>query len=362
MPAHRDPADIDWTYLTIEQSAADSHAIVEKLKPIYAGPWVATGRSKGGMTAIFHQRFHPADLAGIVPFVAPISHGINDVRYVRWMTQIGPTDGRCRTQIEDLAVELVRRRAELATVLRQWSAYFDVFRVEAVEAEVALSANFAWTLWQYWGSPELCSSIPRAGTDAATLSRWVFASPYDILGGSEGSSEPNSYDQYLYQLYRELGGPAQSAPYWESAVANVDFSVLPERQSPIWASEAPAFDPTAMEAVEAFLHDEATHVLAIYGAWDPWSAGRIQVNEARQSRVFVAPAVGHSADLAALSTEDQSRALELVQAMYGRLNFTGSKTMAPSPELWQRMRDSHHWLDTHIRRQERRDFRPTRLH
>ncbi|MBK8014636.1 MAG: hypothetical protein IPK13_25205 [Deltaproteobacteria bacterium] len=360
MPTHRDPAEIDWRFLTIEQSAADSHAIVEKLKPIYSGPWVATGRSKGGMTAIFHQRFHPADLAGIVPFVAPISHGINDARYDRWMTQIGPNDGRCRTQIEDLTVELVRRRAELATALRQSSAYFDVFRVEAVEAEVALSANMAWALWQYWGSPELCSSIPRAGTDVTQLGQWVFASPYDILGGSGGSDEPN-YDQYLYQLYRELGGPSQSAPYWEAAVADVDFSMLPSRSGPVWASELPAFDRTAMEKVEAFLSNEATHVVAVYGAWDPWSAGRIQVDETRQSRVFIAPAVGHSADLASLSTGDRSRALELLQAMYGRLNFAGAKTTAPSAEQWQHMRESSQWLDRHIQRQEMRDLRRAAL-
>ena len=51
MPAHRDLADIDWTYSTI-QSAADSHAIVEKLKPIYAGPWSQRAKQRG-MTAIF---------------------------------------------------------------------------------------------------------------------------------------------------------------------------------------------------------------------------------------------------------------------------------------------------------------------
>src|SRR5258705_13486795 len=61
------PAQLDWGKLTIKQMAADEHAIIQLLKPIYGATWITAGASKGGMTAVYHRRFFPPDVAGTIP-------------------------------------------------------------------------------------------------------------------------------------------------------------------------------------------------------------------------------------------------------------------------------------------------------
>jgi len=56
-------------------------AIVADLAQVYPdAARVATGGSKGGMTAVFHRRFFPDDVDGTVPYVAPISFSWRQTR------------------------------------------------------------------------------------------------------------------------------------------------------------------------------------------------------------------------------------------------------------------------------------------
>src|SRR4051812_28587019 len=50
------PKPAHWRDLTIWQAASDEHRIYQALKPIYAKNWLATGPSKGGMTATYYER------------------------------------------------------------------------------------------------------------------------------------------------------------------------------------------------------------------------------------------------------------------------------------------------------------------
>ena len=69
--------------------AADEHAIVTALKTIYTGPYLSTGASKGGMTAVFYRRFYPDDVVGTVPYVAPLSFAAPDERYAAFLDSVG---------------------------------------------------------------------------------------------------------------------------------------------------------------------------------------------------------------------------------------------------------------------------------
>ena len=75
-------------------------------------------------------------------------------------------------------------------------------------------------------------------------------------------------------LYREFGGLCQSAPTGESAVANVRSACCLSAAESDLGIGVLRFDPTAMEAVEAFLHDEATRPRDLWRILGP--AGRIQ--------------------------------------------------------------------------------------
>ena len=64
--------DTRWDYLTIEQAAADHHAIFEPLKKILPKEWISTGTSKDGMTSLFFRYFYPNDITVTTVFCSPL--------------------------------------------------------------------------------------------------------------------------------------------------------------------------------------------------------------------------------------------------------------------------------------------------
>src|SRR6185436_7084690 len=98
----------DWSFLTVEQSAADFHAIAQSFHMLYKGAWVNTGASKGGMTSIYHRRFYPDDLDGTVAYVAPSSDGVADPRYDQFLDTVVPAE--CMAKVRAAQVDMLKNR------------------------------------------------------------------------------------------------------------------------------------------------------------------------------------------------------------------------------------------------------------
>jgi len=110
-----------------------------------------------------------------------------------------------------------------------------------------------------------------------------------------------------------------------------------------------------MPAVLDFLADEATDVLAIYGAWDPWSGGMIAVDEANGSKVFTAPETSHGALIADLEPADRTEALAMLERMMGGgAGVDRLRMYEPAPTAARRIARDHRWLMEHIDRENRR--------
>ncbi len=335
-PEHQDPTQLDWSYLTVAQSAADSHRVVEALSAIYTGPWIATGHSKGGMTAIFHYRHYPQDLAGIVPYVAPISFSIDDPRYVTFMSQIGPADGVCRKAFEDFALQIVNRRAEIVPETIRSNPTMRVFQTPVVEAAIANNArSIAWGMWQFYGGEDLCRRTPGPNLPLNYLAQWSQVSPQQLIG------EGDVYSSYQYQVAAELGGPSYEAPYLNDALAQIDLSLIPEAAVG-WQGQRPQHNPVPMQEVDNFLKQSAQRVVAIYGEWDPWTAAMITVNEANDSRVFMAAKTGHGAGITDLDPADRARAVQMLMGMANR-----SSLLPPFPAdhpVWAKAKESRTFI------------------
>lgn len=329
-----------WGFLNIEQSANDSHRIVELLSSIYVGPWVGTGVSKGGMTAIFHHRFFPDDLAAIVPYVAPISFG-DDARYLAWVAQLGPADGVCRARVRNMAIELIERRAELADYFIANDPQTAPYQRAVIEAVLTYPAfGWHWSFWQGYGSPEACAALPAADAAIEGLAGWF---PFDpaYLTGSDFDPELTPYS---YQVANELGSQQIDYSYIEAAASQVDYSVLPPSNwNPPWGMD-PIFDPNAMLAVDDYLRNEARHVLGIYGAWDPWTGGIITVDEANDSKTFIVPEIGHAAEMFMLPERQQVDALDRLNRWIGR-SMLVSDHRAATQRIADHRADQRWWAE-----------------
>jgi hypothetical protein len=156
------PAPADWSKLDIWQAASDQHRVFKALKSIYTKNWIATGGSKGGMTATYFERFYPHDMDGVVAYVAPNDVVNNeDSAYDRFFTKVGTKE--CRDRLDAVQREALVRREPLE---KKYAAYaaengFTFTTVGSLDkAYEAVVLDYVWGFWQYSLLSD-CDTIPR---------------------------------------------------------------------------------------------------------------------------------------------------------------------------------------------------------
>lgn len=90
-----------------------------------------------------------------------------------------------------------------------------------------------------------------------------------------------------------------------------------------------------MLSVDQYLRTEARHVLAVYGAWDAWTGGKITVDPLRGNLTVEVPSHTHDAQLSMLPETEQSQAIDLLHS-WMRREFVGTgdhRRTSDRPEL-----------------------------
>jgi len=304
-----DPAD--WTKLTIEQMADDEHAIVTALQQLYTGAFVSTGGSKGGMTAIFYRRFFPDDVAGTVPYVAPISFGVPDMRYPAFLASVGTSE--CHQLTKDLAVEMLSNRRAALEAATQTQAdmkghtYTRVALGPAVESAII---SFEWSFWQYFGETQ-CATLPAVTASDADL----FKVLDQVSAPSESDDEQvGLFDAYYFQAYYQLGYPADGTSDYLGTYelySDADYAgSLP--------TAMPTYDGgTAMNDIADFVANQGERFLFVYGQWDPWSGGALPLGNATDSLELFQDQGTHNSHLTELAAADQQAAFAKLGAWTG---------------------------------------------
>ncbi|HEY1557134.1 MAG TPA: S28 family serine protease [Kofleriaceae bacterium] len=305
-----DPAD--WSKLTIEQMAADEHAIVTALRTIYPGPAIASGASKGGMTAIYYRRFYPDDVVATVPYVAPVMFGNPDERFPPFIATLGPAD--CHAAVRALAVELlshhraaIEQRAQAQAGANGY-AYTRVALGPAVESAIE---GLEWSFWQYHGLTD-CPHVPAV--DASDDDLFDFLDSVSPISASD-DDQVAAFDPWVYQADFQLGYPDDGTdylqPYYMYGAA--DFAgVLPQGVAP------PVYDGgVAMADIDGFVEEQAARLLFVYGEWDPWTGGAFDLAGTRDSLKLIEAAGDHDSNLLGLARADEQAAFAKLAAWTG---------------------------------------------
>lgn len=312
------PSPEVWPKLTIAQMAADEHAIITLLKPLYPAAWISSGPSKGGMTAVYHRRFYPDDVAGTVAYVAPQSFAIPDPRYASFIDTVGTP--ACRAAIRAYTTEmLANRRAALlsraqADATTNGHSYTRIAIGPALESAIQ---DFEWTFWQYYGVDRCPIIPPTTATDDEMWAALELVAPVEL--SSDASTA--TYEAYYYQAYAQLGAPggpairgdtppAYLAPY--TRYTDADFAGTLPLGVPV-----PAFDAVAMRDIDDWLEHQGSHLLFVYGEWDPWTGGRFTLGNATDSLELVQAKGTHGASLAGLAPADRDAAFAKLAAWTG---------------------------------------------
>lgn len=306
------PVPTDWSRLTIRQAAADHHRVVEALSWIYGGAWISTGASKGGMTAVYHRRFHPADVDGTVPYVAPISFGAPDPRYIPFVAAGG--DAACSARLHDLQREMLARRDPLLALLADYAAETGQTFVRMGGLEPTFEATVVelpFSFWQYHGLSE-CPAVP--GTAASDEALFAYL---DDVSGFFWSADwaIDIFEPYYYQAATQLGYPDVErdslADLLRTDFTDLEAGILPAGVGPV------TYDPAVMRDVADWVAGEGERLLFVYGEFDPWTAGAFELGGAVDSYLFVVPEGTHDANLAGLTAADRAAALDALRRWTG---------------------------------------------
>lgn len=311
------PKNPDWRrQLTIRQAAADQHRVIRSFRRLYDRPWISTGGSKGGMTATYHRRFYPGDVAGTVPYVAPNDADNDRDRYASFLASVGTPS--CRD-----AVTAVQRR--ILGSDRAW--FLDRLREQAAEAELtariaggvdqaleAVAVDLFFTFWQYQPA-SACADVPGAGASNERIWRWT-----------EQVEPLSSYlDQgirpflpYFVQASAQLGWPA---PYENRVADLLRYPGIMAAPRLIPANRRPArFDAGAMRDVDRWVRTRSERMLFVYGGNDPWGAEPFACGprkKARQCSVHVVAGGTHGASIADLPPAERRRAVRQLRRWAG---------------------------------------------
>jgi len=300
------PAPADWSKLDIWQAASDQHRVYQALKPVYSANWLATGGSKGGMTATYFERFYPHDMDGVIAYVAP-NDVVNkeDSAYDRFFAGVGTKE--CRDRLNAVQREALVRREPLEKRYAQYAAdngyTFDTIG-GLDKAYEAVVLDYVWGFWQYSLLKD-CDTIPA---DAATATDDAIWDSVDTISGFSAYTDQGleTYTPYYYQAGTQLGAPTIHFPYIEKKL--IRYGYQPPRDF-VPRSIPMRFQPDAMRDVDTWVRQHARHMLYVYGENDPWGSERFRLGPgARDSYVFTAPGMNHGANVAGLVPDQKALA------------------------------------------------------
>ena len=323
------PAPADWSKLDIWQAASDQHRVFKALKPIYTKNWIATGGSKGGMTATYFERFYPHDMDGVVAYVAPNDVVNNeDSAYDRFFTKVGTKE--CRDRLDAVQREALVRRGPLE---KKYAAYaadngYTFTTVGSLDkAFEAVVLDYVWGFWQYSLLSD-CDTIP-ANAQAATDDE-IWTSVDTISGFSFYTDQGlDPYTPYYYQAGTQLGAPTIKFPYIEKKYLRYGYQ--PPRDF-VPRSIPMRFQPGAMRDVDSWVRHHADHMLFVYGQNDPWGAERFAVGKgSKDAYVFTAPGLNHGATVAGLTADPKALATARILAWAGVPATTAAQAKPLAP-------------------------------
>jgi hypothetical protein len=291
------PDPVRWQYLTIRQAADDHQRIVELFRRIYPGRWVNTGASKGGMSALYHRRFHADDVSATVAYVAPLIQGSEDPRFARFLfEQVGDEAGR--QKIRDFQRRLLSERAALLPFVEAYARENNLTYPLGAEAAFEYAVlEYMFAFWQY-GDGDV-SRIP--GPEAAPAE--LYAHLASVSGLYYYTDQGLFYfEPFFYQAFTELG----YTPFFSEHLDDL----LTAARDPDYRTFAPRgialrFKPEVMRDVREWLQESGQRIIYIYGANDPWTAAAVEPSAANDALKVTQPGANHNVRISQLDRREE---------------------------------------------------------
>lgn len=301
------PAGAGWDPLTIANAAADHHRIVQAFKTLYKKPWISTGISKGGSTALFHRVLYPEDVDITVAYVAPLNFGVADGRHESFIyTNATP---EYRNSIHGFQMQVLLRRQTIRPMLEEYTQSLNLkYRISLDALYDYLVLEYAFAFYQFGYDPH---NIPWDGADYKEFfDHWVTVAPPEYFAiDTAGNDLP-----FFIQAAREFGYYGYTMrPFWSELTIETTEGYLEQIFLP--DSVNYTFDPTMVFRAQNFLDSTDHKIIFIYGEWDPWTASAVVFDwrEKQHMMKVVKPRGSHGTQIHNLPSEQQAEVMSRIK-------------------------------------------------
>jgi hypothetical protein len=297
------PETPDWQYLTVENAAGDHHNITALLKPLLGGPWIGTGISKGGQTALLHRVFYPEDTDITVAYVAPFNFGVEDGRHEPYIARVAGTPAG-RRKVKAFQREVLKRKSLLMPLFEahvQDKGY--TFNAPYGEIFDFCVLEYSFSFWQWGNDP---AQIPSAG-----------ASDSEIFNHFTRLSSPSYFSleelerigSFFIQAAMELGYYGyDTRPFRRHLTVKNASGYLNKLFLP--AGVNLEFDGRSVETTRNFLNSTDARMIFIYGGDDPWTASGVDLPRKENFLKIVQPGASHTIRIAGLDSLSKDQVMQ----------------------------------------------------
>ncbi len=274
-------------FLSAWQMASDQHRIKETFKTIYAGKWISTGKSMGGVTALLYRYYFPDDVDATVAYVAPLMKEIDDSRSEIFFENVGTKEYREKIKVFQQMILL--KRDELMPLIEnhiQEQGYeFSILSVDA-----AFEYSVVEFIFYYWGQdPDVRASIPTEQSGESndellgyllkisplsglTDQRITYLYPFGYIGLTELGST-----KYIYSHLKDLLETVKKPSNRDFAPPGIEIE----------------FNPDLMPEVISWLQNQGEKIIYIYGGNDFWSSFAAIPDPNLDSLMIMQPGANH---------------------------------------------------------------------
>ena len=311
------PDSLNWRYLTVQQAAADDHAVAEMLKHIFHGKWLSTGISKGGQTCMIYRYYYPDDVTASVPYVAPLNFSITDRRINMFLDHDGTK--QCRQAICNFQKELISHRDKYLPYFEKEAKAkgYTYNRIGWEKAFDLMVFEYRFAFWQ-WGTAK-CDSIPMTPDQPMKMVRY-----WDKVADFSWVSDQGikKFEPFFYEAMKQMGMYGYNiAPFkqWTVFKHNPNFNfTLPK-------GTKPGFNPSVMDSIDCFIRHKAHNMMFLVGGSDPWGSTSVNLTYQNNLVKFVKPHGSHRTRINNLPPEMKEKAIEILKKWMGETSLENRK-------------------------------------
>ena len=348
-------SDTRWDYLTIEQAAADHHAIFEPLKKILPKEWISTGTSKDGMTSLFYRYFYPDDMTVTTVFCSPFMTSLYYMPIGTYMQEESGSDAE-RENMHAIMNKLLENKENglYKTYVQMCEKYNNQLQelypeqtgpwfIGSMEYYVGLLPEFFFAQFSYYTAKERALNIPSADAEPEVIldyiyfrdiltqnGLWKYDSPLAPAAEEENYYwKDNSGYPYYIQTAKQLGQYWHDFSRYESLIGEVELNPNPSGlyEQDLWLYDT--YDNTKIKDIrENFLPTTEYPILFYYAKSDPWTGARPDKINESNTMLLIGERGVHNQDInnpEHFSQEDKQQIMDFL-ARY--VNYENVKTNA----------------------------------